>query len=114
VTLDSVEGYGERKREITPTKHADKFFGGMFSTQLKDKAARSERDSRQNRLQRGLWRKNSKGMTYEGRQEYFKVQHKRKDKEACMSTQPEREAKMEKKGKEWEWKNNLQVIEGVS
>jgi hypothetical protein len=97
---DSVEGNDECEKEITPTEHADKLFAGMFSTQLKDKAARSERDSRQNQLQRGLWRTNSEGITYKGRQEYFKVQHIWKEEIALMSTQPERKEGMTYKGRQ--------------
>jgi hypothetical protein len=39
-------------------------------------------------------------MTYEERQEYFKVKRKRIDEKAFMSTQIEREAKTERKRKE--------------
>jgi hypothetical protein len=38
-------------------------------------------------------------MTYEERQEYFKVKHQQADEKALMSTQLEREAKMEAKRK---------------
>jgi hypothetical protein len=51
-------------------------YTGLFSTQLKDKAAQSTRDSKQKRLQRGCWKKNSEGMTHEERQEYFKLKNK--------------------------------------
>jgi hypothetical protein len=65
---NSNEDDGKGGREIISTEHANKSFAGIFSTQLKDNAARSARDSKQKRLQRGCWRKNSKGMTYEERQ----------------------------------------------
>jgi hypothetical protein len=52
-------------------------------------------------------------MTYEERQEYFKLKHQQVDKKALMSTQPEREAKMETKRKNREWSENSKVIEGI-
>ena len=93
--------------------HTDKTFAGVFSTQLKHKAARSARKSLKTRVQRGRWRQNSATMTYEERQEYFKVKHKEMDEKALMSTQPERDAKIEKKRKESEWKEQSQVIEAI-
>jgi hypothetical protein len=41
------------------------------------------------------------------------VKHKQRDKKAFMSSQPEREAKMEKKRKNREWNKNSKVIEGI-
>jgi hypothetical protein len=41
------------------------------------------------------------------------VKHKQRDEKAFMSSQPEREAKMEKKRKNREWNENLKVIEGI-
>jgi hypothetical protein len=52
-------------------------------------------------------------MTYEERQEYFKVKHQQADEKALMSTQLEREAKMEAKRKNREWSQNSKVIEGI-
>jgi transposase len=52
-------------------------------------------------------------MTYKERQEYFKVKHQQVDEKALMSTQPEREAKMEAKRKNREWSKNSKVIEGI-
>jgi hypothetical protein len=52
-------------------------------------------------------------MTYEERQEYFKLKHQQVDKKALMSTQPVREAKMETKRKNREWSKNSKVIEGI-
>jgi hypothetical protein len=52
-------------------------------------------------------------MTYEERQEYFKVKHQQVDEKALMSTQPEREAKMETKRKNREWSENSKGIEGI-
>jgi hypothetical protein len=48
-------------------------------------------------------------MTYEERQEYFKLKHQQVDKKALMLTQPEREAKMETKRKNREWSENSKV-----
>jgi hypothetical protein len=45
-------------------------------------------------------------MTYEERQEYFKLKHQQVDEKALISTQPEREAKMETKRKNREWSEN--------
>jgi hypothetical protein len=85
----------------------------MFSTHLKEKATQSARVSKQTRLQRGRWREKSAEMTYKERQEYFKLKHQQVDKKALMSTQPEREAKMETKRKNREWSENSKVIEGI-
>jgi hypothetical protein len=52
-------------------------------------------------------------MTYEERQQCFKVKHQQVDEKALMSTQPEREAKMETKRKNREWSENSKVIEGI-
>jgi hypothetical protein len=52
-------------------------------------------------------------MTYEERQEYFKLKHQQVDKKAFMSTKQEREAKMETKRKNREWSENSKVIEGI-
>jgi hypothetical protein len=93
------DGDGDRRKDITASEQADKSFGGMFSTHLKEKATRSARVSTQTRLQRGRWREKSAEMTYEERQEYFEVKHQQVDEKALMSTQPEREAKMETKRK---------------
>jgi predicted flap endonuclease-1-like 5' DNA nuclease len=41
------------------------------------------------------------------------VKHQQVDEKALMSTQPEREAKMETKRKNREWSENLKVIEGI-
>jgi hypothetical protein len=85
----------------------------MFSTNLKENATRSAMISKQTRLQRGRWQEKSAEMTYEERQEYFKLKHQQVDKMALMSTQPEREAKMETKRKNREWSENSKVIEGI-
>jgi hypothetical protein len=85
----------------------------MFSTHLKEKATRSARISKQTRLQRGRWREKSAEMTYEERQEHFKLKHQQVDKKALMSTQQERKAKMETKRKNREWSENSKVIEGI-
>jgi hypothetical protein len=110
---DSDDGDGEGGKDITASEQADKSFAGMFSTHLKEKATRSARVSKQSRLQRGRWREKSAEMTYEERQEYFKVKNQQVDEKALMSTQPEREAKMEKKRKNREWSENSKVIEGI-
>jgi hypothetical protein len=52
-------------------------------------------------------------MTYKELQEYFKVKHKQRDEKAFVSSQPEREAKMEKKRKNREWNKNSKVIKGI-
>jgi hypothetical protein len=52
-------------------------------------------------------------MTYEERQGYFKVKHKQRDEKAFMPSQPDREAKMEKKRNNREWNENAKVIEGI-
>jgi hypothetical protein len=52
-------------------------------------------------------------MTYVECQEYFKVKHQQVDEKAFMSTQPEREAKMETKRKNREWSEDWKVIEGI-
>jgi hypothetical protein len=109
----SDDGDGEGGKDITASEQADKPFAGMFSTHLKEKATRSARVSKQTRLQRGHWREKSAGMTYKERQEYFKVKHQQVDEKALMSTQPEREAKMETNRKNREWSENLKVIEGI-
>jgi hypothetical protein len=96
---DSDDGDCKGGKDITASKQADKSFAGMFSNHLKEKATRSARVSKQTRLQRGRWREKSAEMTYEERQEYFKVKHQQMDEKALMSTQPEREAKMETKRK---------------
>jgi hypothetical protein len=85
----------------------------MFSTYLKEKATRSARVSKQTPLQRGRWREKSAEMTYGERQEYFKVKHQQVDGKALMSTQPEREAKMETRRMNREWSKNSKVIEGI-
>ncbi len=72
---DDGDGNGEGGKDKTASEQADKSFAGMFSTHLKEKATRSARVSKQTRLQRGCWREKSAGMTYEERQEYFKVKH---------------------------------------
>jgi hypothetical protein len=46
-------------------------------------------------------------------QEYFKEKHQQVDEKALMSTQPEREAKMETKRKNREWSENSKVIESI-
>ena len=104
---------GEGGNGIKPTEHADKSFAGMFSTHLKEKEAQSARNSKETRLQRGRWREISDSMTYKERQEYFKEMHKEVDEKALMSTQPERLAKIERKRKDREWKENSQVIQGI-
>ena len=104
---------GKGVNELPETKHADKTFAGAFSTKLKDKAAQSARKSQTNRVQRGRWRQKSATMTYKERQEYFKVKRKEMDKKAWISTQPGRDAIIEKKRKESEWKEKSQVIEGI-
>jgi hypothetical protein len=110
---DSDGGDGEGGKDITASKQGDKPFAGMFSTHLKEKATRSARVSKQTRLQWGRWWEKSVEMTYEERQEYFKLKHQQVDKKALMSTQPEREAKMETKRKNREWSENSKVIEGI-
>jgi hypothetical protein len=109
--LDNAAGDGGNG--IKPTEHADKSFAGMFSTHLKEKEAQSARNSKETRLQRGRWREISDSMTYKERQEYFKEMHKEVDEKALMSTQPERLAKIERKRKDREWKENSQVIQGI-
>jgi hypothetical protein len=52
-------------------------------------------------------------MTYEERQKYFKEKHQQVDEKTLMSTQSEREAKMETKRKNREWSENSKVIEGI-
>jgi hypothetical protein len=79
----------------------------MFSTHLKEKATRSVMVSKQTRLQRGRWQEKSAEMTYEECQEYFKVKHQQVDEKAFMSTQQEREAKMETKRKNREWSEGI-------
>jgi hypothetical protein len=86
---DSDDGDGEGGKDITASEQADKPFAGMFSTHLKEKATRSARVSKQTRLQRGHWQEKSAEMTYEERQEYFKVKNQQVDEKALMSTQPE-------------------------
>jgi hypothetical protein len=108
---DSDDGKGGK--DITASKQADKLFAGTLSTHLKEKATQSARISKQTRLQRGCWREKSAEMTYEERQEYFKLKHQQVDKKALMSTQPEREANMETKRKNREWSENSKVIEGI-
>jgi hypothetical protein len=110
---DSDDGDGEDRKDITASEQADKLFAGMFSTHLKEKATRSARVSKQTRLQRGRWQEKSAEMTYEERQEYFKVKHQQVDEKALMSTQPERKAKMETKRKNREWSEKSKVIEGI-
>jgi hypothetical protein len=110
---DDGDGNGEGGKDKTASEQADKSFAGMFSTHLKEKATRSARVSKQARLQRGRWREKSTEMTYEERQEYFRVKHKWIYEKALMSTQPEREAKIEKKRKNREWNENSKVIEGI-
>jgi hypothetical protein len=65
---DSDDGDGAGGTNITASKQADKWFAGMFSTHLKEKATLSARLSKQTRLQRGRWREKSAEMTYEERQ----------------------------------------------
>ena len=110
---DSDVDDGKDVNELPETQHADKTFTGVFSTQLKVKAAQSARKSQKNRVQRGRWRQNSATMTYEERQEYFKVKRKEMDEKALISTQPGRDAIIEKKRKDIEWKENSLVIEGI-
>ena len=110
---DSDADDGKDVNELPETQHADKTFAGIFSTQLKVKAAQSARKSQKNRVQRGRWRQNSATMTYEERQEYFKVKRKEMDEKALISTQPGRDAIIEKKRKDIEWKENSLVIEGI-
>jgi hypothetical protein len=82
---DSDDGDGEGGKDITASKQADKSFAGMFSTHLKEKATRSARISKQTRLQRVRWQEKSAEMTYEERQEYFKVKHQQVHEKALMS-----------------------------
>jgi hypothetical protein len=110
---DYNDGDGKGGKDITASEQADKSFTGMFSTHLKEKATQSARVSKQTRLQRGRWREKSAEMTYEERQKYFKAKHQQVDEKALMSTQPEREAKMETKRKNREWSENSKVIEGI-
>jgi hypothetical protein len=110
---DSDDGDGKGGKDITASKQADKSFAGMFSTHLKEKATPSARVSKKTRLQRGRWREKYAEMSYEERQEYFKVKHQQVHEKALISTQPEREAKMETKRKNREWSKNSKVIEGI-
>jgi hypothetical protein len=55
----------------------------------------------------------SEGMTYEERQEFFRLKHIQIDEKAWKATLPEREAKMDKKRKDREWKEKSQVIEAI-
>jgi hypothetical protein len=64
-------------------------------------------------LQRGRWQEKSAEMTYEERQEYFKVKHQQVHEKALMSTQPEHKAKMETKRKNRECSENSKVIECI-
>jgi hypothetical protein len=111
--LDSDDGDGRGGKDLTASEQANKPFAGMFSTHLKEKATRSARVSKQSRLQRGRRREKSAKMTYEERQEYFKVKHQQVDKKALMSTQQERKANMETKRKNREWSENSKVIAGI-
>jgi hypothetical protein len=92
---DSNDGDGEGGKDITASEQADKLFAGRLSAHLKEKATQSVRVSEQTRLQRGRWREKAAKMTYEERQEYFKMEPQQVDEKALISTQPEREAKME-------------------
>jgi hypothetical protein len=111
--LDSTSGDGKGGKDKIASEQAEKLFAGMFSTSLKDKAAKSARDSKSSRSQRACWQKDSDGMTYEERQEYFKGKHKQRDEKAFMSSQPEPEAKMKKKRKNRKWNKNSKVIKGI-
>jgi hypothetical protein len=110
---DSDDVDDEGGKYITASVQADKPFAGMFSTHLKEKATRSAMVSKQTRLQRGRWREKSAEMMCKERQEYFKVKHQQVDEKALMSTQPQREAKMETKRKNREWSENSKVIKGI-
>jgi hypothetical protein len=101
---DSDDGDGKGGKDITPSEQADKSFAGMFPTHLKEKDTQSARVLKQTRLQRGRWLEKSAEMTYVERQEYFKMKHQQMHEKALMSTQPEREAKMETKRKNREWR----------
>jgi hypothetical protein len=82
---DSDDGDGEGGKDITSSEQANKSFAGMFSTHLKDKTKRSARVSKQTRSQKGCWQEKSAEMTFEERQEYFKVKHQQVDEKALIS-----------------------------
>jgi fructosamine-3-kinase len=110
---DSDDGDGKGGKDITASEQAGKSLAGMFSTHSKEKATWSARVSKQTRLQRGRWQEKSAEMTYEERQEYFKVKHQQVHEKALMSTQPEHKAKMETKRKNRECSENSKVIECI-
>jgi hypothetical protein len=67
-------------------------------------------------MRRLLWYGNSSGSDCnpKERQKYFKEKHQQVDEKASMSTQPEREAKMEEtKRTNREWSENSKVIDGI-
>jgi hypothetical protein len=113
---DSNKDNGKCGSDIAKPEYPDNTFGGLISSQLKDKAAQLAKDSKQKRLQRAYWRNNSQeGMTYGEHQGYLKRKHTpRIDEKANMATLlPEGEAKMDKKRKDREWKEKSEVIEAI-
>ncbi len=106
---DQIDGQlGSDNQELV---YPDKTSAGMFSTQLQHKELCSAKESQRTRLQRGLLRTKSAGMTYEERQMYFKEQRTQRDENVRLASQPEHDAKMKRKKADCQWKESSETIQ---